>query len=68
MLSVGLSLGGLPATAHADTLTPKQYWCPADYFLPCDFWQTEIFQSPLMQSPLWHNPFMRVPWQQDRYD
>jgi len=68
----GLALGGCvatTATAHADSgVGPlRQYWCPAQYVLPCDFWQTEFFQSPWMQSPLWQNPMVRVPWQPDRY-
>lgn len=72
-VGAGLVLGGCvatTATAHADTglAAPKQYWCPAEYVLPCDFWQTEFFQSPLMQSQLWQNPLVRVPWQADGYD
>ncbi len=73
VVSAGLALGGCvlsAPTAHADTgIWPlKQYWCPADYFLPCEVWQTEFFQSPVMQSPLWQTPLVRVPWQSDGYD
>jgi len=58
------------ATADADTgVGPvKQYWCPAQYVLPCDIWHTEFFQSPMMQSPLWQGNVIRVPWQADGYD
>jgi hypothetical protein len=71
--SAGLAVGGCvltTATAHADTSVGplKEYWCPAQYFLPCDVWHTQFFQSPMMQSPLWRTPLARVPWQQDGYD
>jgi len=72
MVGAGLALGcGLTApNAHADTGVGslKQYWCPAEYILPCDVWHTKFFQSPLMQSPLWQTPMVRVPWQSDGYD
>ena len=73
VVSAGLALGGCvltTATANADAgvAPPKENWCPADYFGPCDFWQTEFFQSGLMQSPLWRNPLVRVPWQADAHD
>jgi hypothetical protein len=57
-------------TAHADTAfgPPKEYWCPAEFLVPCDFWRTQLWQSPMMQSPLWKTPGIRVPWQNDNYD
>jgi len=72
-VSAGLALGGCvatTATAHADAgfAAPRQYWCPAEYLLPCEMWHTDFFQSPLMQSQLWQNPLVRVPWQADGYD
>ncbi|MFZ0834535.1 MAG: hypothetical protein WAM92_15935 [Mycobacterium sp.] len=72
-VSAGLAVVGYPATtatAHADIVAGpmREYWCPAEYFVPCEVWRSEIFQAPVLQSPLWQTPLVRVPWQSDGYD
>ena len=73
VVSAGIAVGGCvlttaPAQADSNVGPLKQYWCPAEFVLTCDFWHTELWQTPIMQSPLWKTPGLRVPWQSDDYD